>query len=483
MPDSSEIDSLMTGSKPSAFSENVQNVTKISEVDPYILVYDAYHGTGGFKDGTYLIEHSRERSYPERKGNAFYINYFRKIVNALVNPIFKRQPERRVENDMYKQFEIDSDRSRRHLNDFMKQIARISKRDGVVFIVMDSPENQPISRAEAMQQRSFPYVYFKKATQCTTYRTDEQGVIEEIVFSERGQPKEKGKEETLWHRRWFPGGWELYEKFEDGTLKDLVASGATRPGMIPVIPFMTADDEDNILLPHPPLYEIARINVAIFNIWSEFREVQRRQGFSILNIPVQGTRPGKLEIGPGAALPFPADARHAPHFISPEVDVQRVYIEGFQRLKEDLFTQASLAGVTGVVEKTGVAKQWDFEATDVELSNLARKLESIEMKIAGLFSLWTGENTMELEVSYPETFGIQDVDSDISRGHSFLDTPDLAPRVRMEAKLGITASMFKDLDPESRDELLEEQRKFDEDLIRQGIADRDKEPEDQDAQE
>ena len=57
----------------------------------YQLLRDAYFGSGGFASGAYLTKHKREseEDYRFRRQNAYYLNYFAPIVNALVDPIFK----------------------------------------------------------------------------------------------------------------------------------------------------------------------------------------------------------------------------------------------------------------------------------------------------------------------------------------------------------------------------------------------------------
>jgi hypothetical protein len=65
-------------------------------MENYTLLKDAYFGTGGFETGGYLTKHKRESEddYTFRRKNAYYLNYFAPIVNALVDPIFKKEPLR-----------------------------------------------------------------------------------------------------------------------------------------------------------------------------------------------------------------------------------------------------------------------------------------------------------------------------------------------------------------------------------------------------
>lgn len=67
----------------------------------YNLLKDAYFSTGGFENGGYLERHKREsdEDYRKRQNVAHYPNYFASIVNALVDPIFKRNPLRDYEGN------------------------------------------------------------------------------------------------------------------------------------------------------------------------------------------------------------------------------------------------------------------------------------------------------------------------------------------------------------------------------------------------
>ena len=76
----------------------------INSVDPLKLCADAYSGMGGFKDGSYLVRHTREANFKQRQGYSYYINFFRPIVHSLVDPIFKRDPGRDGDVDVVNEF-------------------------------------------------------------------------------------------------------------------------------------------------------------------------------------------------------------------------------------------------------------------------------------------------------------------------------------------------------------------------------------------
>jgi hypothetical protein len=425
----------------------------VNGVDVYQLVKDAYKGTGGFRDGSYLIEHTRERDFTERRGYSYYLNYFKPILDALVNPVFKQQPTRQAENESWKIFESDCDRNKTSLTKFMRKVAKRARRDGVTFIVMDTTSEQPVSVAQARESRTLPYIYIKEAAKVITYTVSKHGELLSITFSEDAESTEKGKSATQVYRQWEKGKWTLWKKWEDGQLKEPIGNGDVPGGVLSVIPVYIAECDENEVLPHPPLYDIARLNAAIFNVCSELREVQRKQGFSILAIPKQGDINKAQEIGTSSALTFPADSHHAPHFITSDTSIQDGYMKERDKLIEEIYKQAKLAGVSGVIQQSGIAKQWDFEGTDTELCETARAIEQAERDTAELFQVWT-EETFDFSISYPEDFGILDIDSDIERANGFIGV-GMTPEIVTATKQELTRGYFKQKDSADVDALVE----------------------------
>lgn len=446
----------------------------VNNIDPYILVKDAYKGTGGFRTGEYLKEHSREKDFNERKGFSYYLNYFKPILDALVNPVFKRPPERDSgKSNKYQEFEKDCDRNGTSLNKFMRRGAKKGKRDGVAFVVMDNVKEQPPNQKEAMEKRAFPYVYIKEAAKVKHYEVDKFGKLLSIAFEEKADNIEKDKDGKIQYRQWTPGKWEVFKKYDkEHGFTESIESGTVPNNLLSVIPLFFAEQDEDEYLPHPPLYDIARLNAAIYNVCSELREVQRRQGFSILAIPRTGggQSPGKSKaIGTKSGLSYPAEAKVGPHFIQPDVSIQEGYMKERDKLTEEIYKQAKLAGVTGVLKESGIAKQWDFEATDVELSEVARICEDGEKNVAGSFMTWIAES-FEFEIAYAEAFGVFDIDADIRRAEEFIAL-GLTPEVVRKAKKMVVTNYFKSLEPKERDELADTIDKMSVDELEQKFND------------
>ncbi len=433
-----------------------QSGAKINLVNQYDLVRDAYHGTGGFRNGLYLASYPNEMDFSQRVGYSFYLNYFRPIIDALVNPIFGSGPERISENEDYNIFEKDCNLKGDSLTRFMRRCATLSKRDGVVFIVMDNFSDIPANAGDARKARKLPYIYVKKAQDCVYYKTDKFGKLIEIALKEHSGDSTKNGEENTVYRKWTAMEWGVYAKFDSSKelFEELLQSGANSIGELPVIPLLSGDPEEDPVLPTPPLYDIARINVAIFNIWSEAREIMRKAGFPTLAIPMDsGKKPQDINVGAGNIIGYPMGASQAPEYITPNTDIIKIYTDSANMLKEEIYRQAKINGVVGVIQNSGKAKEWDFTATMTELVDFSRVLEECEYRIVDLFGKWT-QKTLDVQIEYSEDFGVADHLSDIDRGQKLIDM-GMPLEVVKEIKKDLISAEFSKRTPAERQELMD----------------------------
>lgn len=432
-----------------------QGTFDANAISPFRLVRDAYTGFGGFRDGSYLVRHKREMEFETRRGYSYYVNLFAPILDSLVDPVFERAPMRAGGGNLWPEFLADCDRTGRSLTDFMKLAAFKSKRDGSAWIVIDNVAAPAGTLEGAAVARAFPYLYLKEASEVVYWKTGKCGALEEIAFSETVGSTEMGKTPAVQYRKWTPMTWEVFAKYEEGELKEPIPalSGSHGLGQIPVVPVYSNFLENNSPLPHPPLYQIAVLNTAIYNLSSEIRSLQRSQGFSILVIPaLNGKFPAGFTIGASNALAVPDTSKFLPQFVSPDVSVLQPYFDERKFLIESIYRQAKLAGVTGVVETSGVSKSWDFRATNVALAQLARAVEGAERQLCALFGLWQGDASWVLTVSYPEDFGVVDLDGEIKQAADFLAL-GFPPRVNLAVKARVLSYYFQALSPEEIEEL------------------------------
>lgn len=431
------------------------NTVNISSVNVYQFMDEAYKGTGGFRDGRYLIPFSRESNYDARRQLGHYKNYVKPIVRAMIEPVFSEEAIRSVKDEagndldvpMFLGFLENVDAAGTSMQTFTHQATNICRRHGVVFIVMDnfSSTAQPATVAEALQSRIYPYIYIKKAQDVTEFKVDAFGNLVEIIFTDKSV-KIGTKEHKRW-RRWTQNESFLLGKSEDTKADWIVISQAYHGlGVVPVImAYSEAREDKTTVLVDPPLYDLARINCVIYNQSAEIRDQERAQAFSIFY--TQGLAPGDLSIGPTNYINIPMEASIAPGYASPNFAIIAGLVANEEQIRKDLFTIAEQAGVVGVENlQSGVSKAYDFYGHEETLKRTSYIATEIEEKIAEMFMLYTKE-TFVYTVLYPMDFQPMGLDREIARIDTVLKMPGLNATFAAKVQEKLVRMLMSDEDP------------------------------------
>lgn len=418
---------------------------KISSLNVYDFMDMTREGSGIYRDGTGLVPHTREMDYPKRKEIAFYKNFVKPIVRAMVEPVFTDEAVRKVEDIdgneqtgmMVNTFIEDADNDGSSLQSVVEDIVTYSRLHGVSFAVVDNFPSEDIKETTQanIDARIMPYVYMRKAQQVKGWKLDRFGKLEVIAFYESAPgkgldskdiegiaptKKDKENEGAEYIRIWDTEKSQVYRKTKkeskfkkDG---DPVLHGL---GRIPVLTLFAIRRKDKtILLVDPPLYDLARLNYTVFNKDSEIRELERAQGFSFLY--AQGIEPGDLTIGANNYLNIPEGATIAPGYCAPDPNIQKTLMENNGNIKDDIFTIAEQNGVTGITDQSGIAKQWDFFAHESVLKKTSSMAVDIEERIIELFKGYTGE-VFVYTVEYKTDFQPNDALKEIEQYERYLD--------------------------------------------------------------
>jgi hypothetical protein len=372
---------------------------------------NAYYGTGGFRSGDYLIPHKRELWYDTRKKISYYVNFIKPIIRAMVEPVFIKPAVRVFDDEMLSGFIDDVDNRGTDIQRFTYMATNICRRHSIVFVVVDNFVEQPIDQKTAIDDRVMPYCYTRRANHLYGYKLDSFGNVNEMVFLEcpavytNGTITEKTK-----YRRWT----KTYTQIEvceneyagaTGSGKFIAVPGTYREhnlGVVPVIVMRDIEIEQaQDFIPTPRMYDIARVNHAIFNKDSEVREIERNQAFAVFC--VNQNKASNLSIGTNNVLFYPVGS-NAPQFVAPPMDVLSQLIADRKELRDDLFRLAEQNGVVAIQDaKSGIALAYEFFAHESILQQTAKIAESIEEKIAILFGLWVGRD-IDYQVNYKSTF-------------------------------------------------------------------------------
>ena len=417
----------------------------------YKLMRDAYYGCGGF-EGPYLVRHPREtdKNYRARIQTAYYLNYFAPIVNALVDPVFKKPPLRDWTGQasaVINSFTEDVDAAGTGINDFMKRAALSAKLYGAVFIVVENfrSEDMPSNLGAALAGRKLPYAYTISPERVEEYSMDKNGKILYIRFTDiSGQSSASGE-----HRRTVTFTEKDWKVEEDG---QPAGGGEHGLGMVPVIFFPSQDTDAGDIHPTPELYPQARTAAAIYNHCSWLTEILQNQTFPILTFPSLEAK--DLVIGTNNALCFDGEvSKFQPQFISPPSDPAQMIQSQITLLIQDMYRMAGLTFITGENDRTsGIARQWEFERTNQRLAEFASRCAKAEKRMAEMAARWMHMD-LHYVVSYSSDFGITDVENDMKNAQALLDL-NLSPEMKVEAARRVLASYAPDTPSDRYDAIM-----------------------------
>lgn len=380
-----------------------------SDIAPITLLQHAFFGTGGFRDGTYLVQYPRESDdkYLRRRKAAYYVNYVRPIIESHVKPIFRRGIKRTDggENAAWTEFVANCTMGGVGLEEFMRDRAIRAKRSGCDLIVVTAPADAPVNQAEEVALR--PYVYGVEASRITDLVRDSSERIVSVSFTEGHQIQ--GATET-WTKTITASGWELVD--ERGFVQQAGEWDIPRDDA-PVVLLAPGDWIEGDLLPLSEFYSIARCAAALFNLGSESHEIIRSVTFPILSYPSKDLK--GLVIGLQNALGYDPDKTHRPEFISPPdgpLEQLRLEREGLVR---EMYRMAMLAHQVGTGEslqaesaKSGVAMRIDREDYDTALAFYSASIEAAEARIREIFAWIQDGAKIDASATYPRDFTMQD---------------------------------------------------------------------------
>ena len=417
----------------------------------YRLMRDSYYGDGGYR-GAYLIPHKREteQNYRDRQQTAYYLNHFSLIVNALVNPIFKRRPLRDwtgTASPVAEAFLEDVDGAGNDMDSFMQAAALSAKLYGAVFIVVENFQamDLPASMGEALAQRKFPYAYTLDPDRVEGVSIDKNGRVLSIKFRDTAVSSTMGgeKERTVYFDT---HSWAVYE---DGAL---VSSGEHNLEEVPVVWFPSQHVKNGELNPTPELYPIAGISCSLYNHCSWLTEILRNQTFPLLTFPSKEA--SDLVIGNNNALCYDGDTvRFQPGFISPPSDPAALIQSQIKAMVEEMYRMAGLTfATTTKQEASGISRQWEFERTNQRLAAFAKRCAAAERKVMALVARWMGLD-LEFQATYSSDFGITDVATELKNAQAVLDM-QLTDQLKVEVAKQVLSAYVPELPSDRFDAII-----------------------------
>lgn len=365
----------------------------------YQRIADAIQGTGGFRDGSYLVQYPREsdNKFARRQAIAWYANSMRPACQRFAGYLTKRPPQRDVTQPVLQSFLDACNWQNDSLDVFWSGFMLDAKARGSLLVLVDMP-------AEGMEtDRTWPALTAIAPERVTAYALSPQGALASVTFSDTLALDGK---ETAVSRTYDEAGWRVTVGGQ------IIEQGQHDIGVCPILAFT----ESGLFPAEGEFATIADLSLRLYNLRSELDEILRAQTFSLLTYKVPADR-FPLDMG-GVAQSigthnllqtFDGGAE----FIAPPEGPARVYLDVIAQV-EGLIRQAALIVdiPTSNSQESGVALQLRFQALNASLVHFARRMEDFERRVWELVGRWLGIEP-NVSVSWGKDFSIADLKTEL----------------------------------------------------------------------
>jgi hypothetical protein len=445
-------------------------------VDHWRFIEQTYEGgREWFADNVFRYIKEGDKEYNDRLARAYRFNHTKEVVDLLNKYLFKQAITRNTEDapDCVKQFWLKSTRNGLGIQDFARQIASRTSRQGRIGIVIDNTKTDAVqTKAEERAAGVMTYAYLVGPEQLLDYSYDGMGALNWALIQETARddadPMTSSGAVLQRFRLWTKMDWRLFELQGKGKKMKVVQIGEGNH-QLGVVPVILADHviSDELYVAPSMIDDIAYLDRAVGNYLSNLDAIIQDQTFSQLAMPAQGMMPGDdnytkmMEMGTKRIFLYDGEGGE-PKYISPDPKQAQMILAVIHKIINEIYHTVGLAGERtkqdnslGIDNSSGVAKAYDFERVNALLAAKADSLQSIENKIAALVALWNGEPLSDDKqfVTYPDDFdtrGLYD-EFDIAARLSLIEAPD---SLRQEQMKAVIDKLFPQLAKGIKDKIL-----------------------------
>ena len=363
----------------------------------YQFIADALHGTGGFRDGGYLVQYPRESvdKFERRKAIAWYHNALRPACQRFAGYLVKRPPQRTLTQPALEALADRCDWQDNSLDVFWSGFMVEAKARGAMLLLVDMPKDG--------DERSWPVLIALTPERLLRYRLTHQGALAEVALSDsleidgQIQSVERIYTETDWR--------VLYGQ-------RVLEQGTHNLGACPILAF----SESGLFPTFGEFANIADLSMRLYNLRSELDEILRSQTFSLLTYKVP-TEQFPLDLGSVAQTigthnllqTFPNGAE----FIAPPEGPARIYLDVIQEVAALIRQTALIVDLPDSrLNESGVALQLRFQSLNASLVHFARRMEDLERRMWALVGRWLGIEP-DVSVTWGKDFSIADLKTEI----------------------------------------------------------------------
>lgn len=412
----------------------------------YSFLLDAWDGTGGFappldetisgntygqesnelpdwKLSSYIDRFPRESAdkWRSRVRRAHYTNTFRAVGETICNFLLRRLPERKGGDDAAWEFLANADGRGTSWNDFMRhEIARRVWAFASPPILVDRPAESADNKAD--RKPTFCRVLWPGSLY--DWETDDAGEFEWAKIVEKVTACESAEAErvTEWRAtEWTREGWRRWTWVEgEDDVRD--AGEGTHPcGRVPIVLPSLVRPLGSSILGTSPAFEIAQETRKLFNYQSLLDEHLYGQVYAVLavTLPIQSKQQaGGFKLGTDNALMLPEGGSAS--FIAPPQSVADTLFKAIDACIRRMYRAARIEFTLreGGQAESGVARQYEFAATDRSIRAFADEMARVEVETQRLVALWDGRDPdvalADYVVEWPDSYDVKDLERELA---------------------------------------------------------------------
>lgn len=438
-----------------------------ANIDSWTVLLDAFDGSGGFLDGSYLWPYQREDQvqFERRKAMARYHNYLEALIDLYVRFIFTQGVKRTSKNKEYTDWLKNVDGGGTPINEFLRRLSAVALAAGHAGALIDKTTEEPTGPTKADEQaRVFATIFTAPHIRDWRFVGNR---LESIKLMESAPEPEitaaddpHGVQYLVWNRE----GWARFNEqgfFLSGDVPEL--------GMVPLVIMRPKPSQTNYMLGRA-IVSNANVIRAMFNRASEEDEVIRAQAFSLLSVEVDkeaDVDQTKQAIGNVVGTAKALVVKGKIDYKTPDQNVPAAIRQNLQYLTREMYRAAHIRyDRDSLAAESAQAIRLQYSELNEMLQGFSKALTHAELDMARAWFAWQTPGNpeaaqkafedAEITAVYPDEFFLDDLITDLQGWAEAIQLnlgPTMSRRIKKKA--------VRRLDPDMPEEEL---KKVDEEI-------------------
>jgi len=444
-----------------AILERVHPDYKANSVSWEILL-DAFEGTGGFLDGSYLWPYPREgqNEFTERRDMARYHNYVETLVDLYVRFLWTQGVTRTSKDPQYDEWLQDVDGNGSDIDEVLRKLTAISLAGGHAGLLIDK-EAKPAKGPRRIDDTGKVYATLFTNLSITDWRFTRNQLTAVKLLEKGPAPSLVAKQDAevqnpVQYLLWDEEGFARYD-----AAGEFVSAGVPDLGIVPLIILRPKPSQLNQMLGRP-LIGNANIVRALFNRASEEDEVMRSGAFSWLAVEVDAETDAdmvKSSLGSVIGTAKALVVKGKLDYKTPDQSVPGTIRDNIQYLVQELYRNAHVRFHRDTLEaQSAESIRLQYTELNEMLQGLGKALTQAEREIARAWYGWnygTEEQAQaafeaaEPRADYPDEFFLDDLLTDLTAWQAAI-AMDLGLTMQQRIKKRAARRVDPDLDPDTQ---------------------------------